>query len=340
MPDSADLSQRLLAQLRFPCGDVPEPGDIKNVAPGIYWLRMPLPFQLNHINLWLVEDKDGWTIVDTGINTQRHARAVGEDLRRAASRQAGDAGHRHAPASRPCRAGRLAVRALERAALDDARRVHERHRRPQRLHRERGPARAPIWRATACRPTSIPLFHRHKGGYAKGVAPLPPAFQRLIHAHPITLGGHRWDVIVGRGHAPEHASLWCPELNVLIAGDQVLPKISTNVGVWPNEPHGRRADLVPRRLLALPPPAGRCAGAAEPRLSLHRPAHPARPARGPSRRAAERHDRGHRPHAAPRARPAGTWCRCCSRAISTTTRSSSPSARPWRICTAWRPAPA
>jgi glyoxylase-like metal-dependent hydrolase (beta-lactamase superfamily II) len=82
----------------------------------------------------------------------------------------------------------------------------------------------------------ISLFHRHKGGYAKGVGPLPPTFQRLIHAHPITLGGHRWDVIVGRGHAPEHASLWCPELNVLIAGDQVLPKISTNVGVWPNEP--------------------------------------------------------------------------------------------------------
>ena len=70
MPDSTDLSQRLLAQLRFPCGDVPEPGDIKNVAPGIWWLRMPLPFQLNHINLWLVEEKDGWTIVDTGINTE------------------------------------------------------------------------------------------------------------------------------------------------------------------------------------------------------------------------------------------------------------------------------
>ncbi len=85
-------------------------------------------------------------------------------------------------------------------------------------------------------PDRIANFHRHKGGYAKGVVPLPTAFQRMIHAHPITIGGHRWDVIVGRGHAPEHASLWCPELNVMIAGDQVLPKISTNVGVWPNEP--------------------------------------------------------------------------------------------------------
>src|SRR5260370_41923340 len=70
MPDSPDLSQRLLAQLRFPCGEVPEPGTIKSVAPGIYWLRMPLPFQLNHINLWLIEEKVGWTIVDTGFNTQ------------------------------------------------------------------------------------------------------------------------------------------------------------------------------------------------------------------------------------------------------------------------------
>ena len=69
MPD-LDISQRLLSQLRFPCGDVPEPGDIKHVAPGIYWLRMPLPFQLNHIHLWLIDEDDGWTIVDTGINSQ------------------------------------------------------------------------------------------------------------------------------------------------------------------------------------------------------------------------------------------------------------------------------
>src|ERR1044072_6623008 len=69
MPDSPDLSQRLLAQLRFPCGDVPEPGAIKNVAPGNYWLRMPLPFQLNHINLWQSAEAHSWAHVDTGIYT-------------------------------------------------------------------------------------------------------------------------------------------------------------------------------------------------------------------------------------------------------------------------------
>ncbi len=110
MPDALSESQRLLAQLRFPCGDVPEPGDIKNVAPGIYWLRMPLPFQLNHINLWLIEEEDGWTIVDTGINSQ-DTRTLWEKI--FAEKLQGkpvDAGDRHASASRPCRPRGLAVR--------------------------------------------------------------------------------------------------------------------------------------------------------------------------------------------------------------------------------------
>ena len=191
----ADLSQRLLAQLRFPCGDVPEPGDIKNVAPGIYWLRMPLPFQLNHINLWLVEEKDGWTIVDYRHQHRGHARAVGEDLRREASRQAGDARHRHAPASRPCRAGRLAVRALERAALDDARRIHERHRRAQRLHRERGPARRPSGaqrRAGRQHPAVPPPQGRLRQGRGAAAAGLPAHDPRPSdHPRRPSLGRHR-----------------------------------------------------------------------------------------------------------------------------------------------------
>src|SRR6478752_6989958 len=219
MPDAITDSQRLQAQLRYPCGDVPDPGTIKNVAPGIYWLRMPLPFQLNHINLWLIEETDSWTIVDTGINTDA-TRELWEKI------------------------------FAEQLAGKPVTRVVATHLHPDHV----GLAgwlcekwNAPLWMTLGEYMSAVParngvptdkitLFHRHKGGYAKGVAPLPSAFQRLIHAHPITMGGHRWDVIVGRGHAPEHASLWCPELNVLIAGDQVLPKISTNVGVWPNEP--------------------------------------------------------------------------------------------------------
>ena len=337
MPDSPDLSQRLLAQLRFPCGDVPEPGDIKNVAPGIYWLRMPLPFQLNHINLWLIEEKDGWTIVDTGINTEATrelwdkifaeklggkpvTRVIGTHLHPDHIGLAGWLCERwNAPLCMTLGEYMSAI-----AARNDF--IENEDVRAAHLARNGVPA------------DKIALFHRHKGGYAKGVVPLPTAFQRMIHAHPITIGGHRWDVIVGRGHAPEHASLWCPELNVLIAGDQVLPKISTNVGVWPNEPLAdaltwfldgfSRFRRLPADALVLPSHG----------FPVRRPAHPPRPAGRPSRCAPERHDDRDRPHAAPRARPAGTWCRCCSRAISTTTRSSSPSARRWRICIASRPA--
>ncbi|MBM3645486.1 MAG: MBL fold metallo-hydrolase [Alphaproteobacteria bacterium] len=235
MLDSPDSAQRLLQQLRFPCGDVPAPGDIKQVARGVHWLRMPLPFQLNHINLWMIEEVDGWTIVDTGINAAATKelwekifadKLAGKPVTRVVATHlhpdhVGLAGWLCERWNAPLLMtlgdymSALAIR-NEISDSDEQRQTH--------LVRNGVPAER------------IALFHRHRGGYAKGVTPLPAAFQRLIHAHPITLGGHRWDVIVGRGHAPEHASLWCPELNVLIAGDQVLPKISTNVGVWPNEP--------------------------------------------------------------------------------------------------------
>jgi glyoxylase-like metal-dependent hydrolase (beta-lactamase superfamily II) len=240
MLDSADQSQRLLAQLRFPCGDVPEPGDIKNVAPGIWWLRMPLPFQLNHINLWLVEEEDGWTIVDCGINTEA-TRELWERIfaNRLQGRPVTRVISTHMHPDHVGLAGWLCERWGAEFWMTLGEYMSAIAGRNDFIERE--DTRAAHLLHNGVPADRVPLFHRHKGGYAKGVTPLPPTFQRLIHAHPFTLAGHRWDVIVGRGHAPEHASLWCPELNVLIAGDQVLPKISTNVGVWPNEP---RADAL------------------------------------------------------------------------------------------------
>ncbi|MBV8186114.1 MAG: MBL fold metallo-hydrolase, partial [Alphaproteobacteria bacterium] len=240
MLDSADQSQRLLAQLRFPCGDVPEAGDIKNVAPGIYWLRMPLPFQLNHINLWLVEETDGWTIVDCGINTEV-TRELWEKIfaNRLNGRPVTRVISTHMHPDHVGLAGWLCERWGAEFWMTLGEYMSAIAGRNDFIERE--DTRAAHLLHNGVPADRVALFHRHKGGYAKGVTPLPPTFQRLIHAHPVTLAGHRWDVIVGRGHAPEHASLWCPELNVLIAGDQVLPKISTNVGVWPNEP---RADAL------------------------------------------------------------------------------------------------
>jgi len=99
------------------------------------------------------------------------------------------------------------------------------------------------------RPTGIDFFARHgldvarfpeklrnANGYRRGVPEIPRAYRRMMHGDRIAIGGRDWEVITVFGHAPEHAALWCPALNVLISGDQVLPRITTNVGVWGNQP--------------------------------------------------------------------------------------------------------
>jgi glyoxylase-like metal-dependent hydrolase (beta-lactamase superfamily II) len=240
MPDSLDHAQRLLAQLRFSSGDAPPPGTIKNVAPTVFWLRMPLPFQLNHINLWLIEERDGWVIVDTGINmaeTQRHWETIfaqalnGKPVTRVVVT--------HMHPDHVGLAGWLCERwqAPLHMTLGD-------YMSAQAIRNgivDAGETRGTHLLSNGVPAAKVETFVQHRGGYSKGVGPLPQSFERLIHGHPVMMGGHRWQVIIGRGHAPEHASLWCPDLNLLISGDQVLPKISTNVGVWPNEP---RADTL------------------------------------------------------------------------------------------------
>jgi glyoxylase-like metal-dependent hydrolase (beta-lactamase superfamily II) len=74
------------------------------------------------------------------------------------------------------------------------------------------------------------------GSYRQRVAPLPPSISTIRDGSRLTIGGREWRVLVGRGHAPEHACLWCAEAGVLIAGDQILPRISPIVGVWPQQP--------------------------------------------------------------------------------------------------------
>lgn len=80
------------------------------------------------------------------------------------------------------------------------------------------------------------VFAGRGNPYRKRVSPIPYHYRRLSDGETFPVGNHRWRVVVGRGHAPEHACLYCAELDVLIAGDQVLPKISPNVSLWPQEP--------------------------------------------------------------------------------------------------------
>lgn len=239
----------LLARAVLPIADpAPLPGEAKRVAPGILWLRMPLPFALDHINLWLLDDADGYVLVDCGYGDAQ-TRAQWE---------------RHFAttlAKRPIRS--IVVTHCHPDHLGNAAWLAERYRCTVTMTQgEYLAAHALIAEIGGYGPTDVQaLFARHgmaaehvaalaaRGNrYRRGVPQAPHSFTRMVGGDDMALGGRAWRVIAGYGHCAEHAALACEASNVLIAGDMLLPKISTNVAVWPGEPD---ADPVQRFLDSL-----------------------------------------------------------------------------------------
>ena len=252
-----------LTPLQFPVAAPPPPGETLAIAPGVRWLRMPLPFALDHINLWLLEDGDGWMIVDAGYALPETKGLWERIFVRAARRTAGDAGHRDPLPPGPCRLGRLADRALAGPAVDHRKGVavgtsDEPRRRGFRVGCG---AISPI--APGSTDTASEAFGEREQSYRRGVPDVPASYRRLADGMVIEIGGRKWQVVVGEGHAPELACLYCAETGVLIAGDQVLPKISPNISVQAHEPEGdplarylsslrKLRDAVPPETLVLP----------------------------------------------------------------------------------------
>jgi glyoxylase-like metal-dependent hydrolase (beta-lactamase superfamily II) len=102
--------------------------------------------------------------------------------------------------------------------------------------REAPPDALAFYRRAGWKPAAIETYSTRFGNFGKMIHPLPDSFQRLRDGDELRIGAHPWRVVVGSGHSPEHACLYCPELKVLISGDQVLPRISSNVSVNPTEP--------------------------------------------------------------------------------------------------------
>lgn len=221
--------------LDHPWRTPPGPGGAVVVAPGVAWIRMPLPFQLDHINLWLLEDGTGVAVVDTGVGLE-DTRAAWERL---------FTGHLGGhPVTRvvvthfhPDHMGNaewlrerfgcdLWCTQGEWFAAQYARRMRDAHDLEARLghYRRNGAGEEALARL------------RKRGNHYPGLVPaVPPEFRALHDGDVVTIGGRGWQVITTYGHAPEHACLWSAEAGVLIAGDQVLPKITTNVSVWPEQ---------------------------------------------------------------------------------------------------------
>lgn len=222
--------------IRYEFSDKPADGEVIPVANGIYWLRMPLPFRLGHINLWLLEDDGGWAIVDTGVNTDvTHGvwRKAFTEVMGGAPVTRVFATHLH-PDHSGC-AGWLTEQwgvelwmpreeyLLCRILVADTGRPS-----PEAGNR--------FYHAAGFAPEAMHHYQQMFGMFGKYVSTPPESYRRLADGDRVTVGAHEWEVVVGRGHSPEHACLWCRERNLIISGDQLLPTISSNVSVYPTEP--------------------------------------------------------------------------------------------------------
>lgn len=229
-------------ELDYPLGEhIPAPGGMTEVAPGVYWLRMFLPFALDHINLWLLRDhyegREGWAIVDCCLD-QASAREQWQQL------------FDHELQDMPVL------------------RVIVTHLHPDHLglaHWLCEYWKVPLWISATDFHTAHTLIHPSNPQHAEQglaflrshgvtnsdvleavtkrhwqfshmVPALPKHYVRLVDGMSLKIGQHHWRCISGYGHAPEHMALYCESLNVLISGDMVLPRISTNISVYDSEP--------------------------------------------------------------------------------------------------------
>lgn len=225
--------------LDHPFPEPPAPATLTEVAPGVHWLRMPLPFALDHINLWAIEDGDDWVLVDTGVaNDETRALWTRLLAGRRVSRLicthfhpdhmglAGWIGDTTGAPLWTTLGEWLYGRMLWLDEADD-------YRANQRE----------FYRRAGWDDDMLAALWGRGNTYRPRVGAVPTAFRRLRAGDELSIGGRSWRVMVGEGHAPEHASLWCAEAGVLISGDQVLPRISPIVGVWPQEPDSDQLGL-------------------------------------------------------------------------------------------------
>lgn len=254
---------RPVEALRYPFPEPPAPGSAVELAEGVLWLRLALPFRPDHLNVYAIDDGDAWTLVDTGLDNP-------------ACREAWDA----------LLAGPLAGRPVGRVILT--------HHHPdhvglvghfQALGAELWTTRTAWLMARMLtldrqdRPSAELLdFWRGAGmdgeilaeraatrpfNFADMVRPLPLGYRRIGEGDEIVAGGRRWRVAIGHGHAPEQATLFGIDHDLVLVGDQVLPTISPNLGVYATEPDAdpvgeflescaRLGTLATARHLALP----------------------------------------------------------------------------------------
>jgi glyoxylase-like metal-dependent hydrolase (beta-lactamase superfamily II) len=237
-------------------------GGLREVARGVWVLTHPLPGLMPDVCAYILEDSAGWTIVDTGLNTRE-------------CRASWDIVIQHLDVLGPVR--RVVCTHMHPDHIGLAGWLCDRFNAPLFMTRleyvtarmllaDTGPAPAnvaPFYRAAGWDAGRIESYNAGYGRFAQGVWPFPADYRRIADGDTLCIGDDAWTVVVGDGHSPEHACLWRQSDGVFIAGDQILPRISSNISVWPTEPEAdplgdwlssieRLSLRLPENLLVLP----------------------------------------------------------------------------------------
>jgi glyoxylase-like metal-dependent hydrolase (beta-lactamase superfamily II) len=249
--------------LKYLFEDAPDSGQVREIAPGVLWLRMPLPMELDHINLYLLEDHDGWWVIDTGIAidpTEALWEQVFTQYLQGKPVKAVVSTHYHPDhtgmAGWLCEKWRAPFYMTEGeyfTGLSFSRTTKEHYSWTSEEYLQQ----------CGYTPQQVATARENFGGFGPYITPMPTAFRRLVDGGALMINGNRWQVIVGSGHSPEHACLYCSALNILISGDQVIPRITSNVSVSGAEPdanplkdwlnsHEKFLEALPADALVLP----------------------------------------------------------------------------------------
>ncbi|WP_367383353.1 MBL fold metallo-hydrolase [Roseobacter sp. HKCCD8198] len=222
--------------IHYPYDTAPEPGAAIELADGVLWIRLPLPMALDHVNVFALRDGAGWALVDTGFDSRR-SRAIWAEI--LAAPLGGDpitkviATHHH-----PDHIG-LAGWFMGQGAELITTRTAWLMARMLILDEQARPTEETLdfWRAAGMAPDILAKRAAERPfNFADMVHPLPLGYTRIAEGDVIQIGGRHWHIRIGHGHAPEHATLWSVEDNLVLGGDQLLPSISPNLGVYATEP--------------------------------------------------------------------------------------------------------
>ncbi len=222
------------AELEYPFEQTPASGESVSIMPGIRWIRMPLPFALDHINLWLLDDDSAIVPVDSGYALDE-VRSYWQTILDEGRRISG-----------------LVVTHCHPDHIGLAAWLAERDQAPVFMTQGEYLGAHALWHQLPGYAVEDMVAHYQRHGldrdrldalqargnaYRRGVPVLPSAYHRMFDGDVLHIGGNEWRVIVGYGHSPEHASLYCEQLRVLISGDMLLPRISTNISVYAATPN-------------------------------------------------------------------------------------------------------